>query len=609
MYAEPCGHSVESTNEWRCTAMQTRRFIRWTAAAVLAASAIALTACSGSSSDKAGGVEEAEPRVLTMAVQIDANQMAAFAEDLSRLSGGTLEIEFKEGWRLAEAKYEAGTLEDVKAGKVDMALVGARAFDSVGVTSFQALVAPLLIDSYDLEAKVFEEGLPEQMLADVERPDIVGVGVLPGPMRKMLGISKPFLSPEDFAGQAVGLQDSAVAEKTLVALGASPMPVPAEAPLDGLDGYEQHLGSIAGNSYDANAEYVTSNVNLWPRPLVIVMGSEAFESLTDEQRSALRAAAAAAVPEALAADREEDEEAADTLCRRGMTFATGSESDLAELRAALEPVYVDLRRDPQTRSYIDAITSLKREITASTETPVCDLEGGVSASAFPEGTYESTVTEEDWLKAAWDDPTTGTFTMELDSGDVTTYEPETGEIGFRGTYTVFRDQIELTGPEDTVTARWSFDGRRLSFADIVGPVPYVVVMGSHPWVRVGAKPTPIDGVYEFTTTLADFEGLPSPQVVENYGEHRWVLDGGRFEMTQKNGASDRWTKGKYVVRGNIVVFTVEDYGGVSPNGAYEKPGEVYTYTWSLYRDQLTLASVEGAVSPENFSAKPWTRVD
>ena len=591
--------------------MLTKRF-RWAVAAMLAAFVLPLVACGGSGSDKAGGVEEAEPRVLMMAVQSGVDtQIAAFEEELSRLSGGTLEIEFNEHWRLGEATYEAGTLEDVKAGKVDMALVGARAFDTVGVTSFQALVAPFLIDSYDLEAKVFEEGLPEQMLADVERLGLVGVGVLPGPMRKMLGISKTFVSPADFAGQAVGLQDSAVAEKALDALGASPMPVPAQAPLDGLDAYEQQLGSIAGNSYDASADSVTANLNLWPRPLVIVMGTEAFESLTEEQQTALREAAAAAVPETLAADREEDEEAADILCRRGMTFATASESDLAELRAAVEPVYADLRSDPETKSYIDAINSLKREITASAEAPVCDLKGGVSVTAFPEGTYESTVTEEDWLKSGWDDPTTGTFTMELDSGDVTTYQPETGEVAFRGTYTVFRDQIELTGPEDTVTAHWSFDGGRLSFADIVGPVPHVVVMGSHPWVRVEPNPSALDGVYEFTTSLAELwaAGSPHDDVLENYGEHRWVLDGGRFEMTQKNGASDRWTKGTYVVRDNIVEFTVEDYGGVAPTGSSEKTGEVFTYTWSLYRDQLTLGPVEGAISPENFRAKPWTRVD
>ena len=39
--------------------------------------------------------------------------------------------------------------------------------------------------------------------------------------------------------------------------------------------------------------------------------------------------------------------------------------------------------------------------------------------------------------------------------------------------------------------------------------------------------------------------------VENYGEFRWVLDGGRFGMTQRNGASDRSTKGTCVVRPKV----------------------------------------------------------
>jgi len=615
--------SVEGTDKRRCTTVQTRRFMRWTLAAVLATSAIALAACSGSSSDKAGGADEAEPRVLTLAVQAGVPlQIAAFAEELNRLSDGTLQIRFNDKWRLGEATYEAGTLEDVKTGKVDMAWVGARAFDTVGVTSFQALVAPLLIDSYDLEAKVFNEGLPEQMLAEVEKLDLVGVGVLPGPMRKLLGVSQPFVGPRDFAGHVVGIQDSAVAEKALNALGASPMPVPAEAPLDDLDAYEQQLASIAGNSYDADAEYVTSNVNLWPRPLVIVMGNEAFESLTDEQRSALRDAAAAAVPKALEASRAEDEEAADALCKRGMSFATASEKDLAELRAALEPVYAELTSDPETKSYIDAITSLKNEIAASAEAPGCDSVSEQSASAgIPEGTYESTITQDDWVEAEVDgESTAGVFQMEFNDGVLILREPN-GEVGFQASYSLFRDRIEALGDPDTVTARWSLDGTRLRFTDIgtCGGTacvpsdevnPYDVVWGSHPWVRVEPKPSSLDGVYEFTTTAEELKAAGSPDaVVENYGQHRWVLDGGRFEMTQKNGASDRWTKGTYVVRDNIVEFTVEDYGGVAPTDSSEETGEVFTYTWSLYRDQLTLGPVEGAISPENFRAKPWTRVD
>ncbi len=384
--------------------MQTRRSIRWAFAAVLSTAAISLAACSGSESDKAGGADKTEPHVLTMAVQSGVpDQMSAFAKEVSRLSDGTLEITFSENWRLGEPTNEAGTLEDVKADKVDMAWVGARAFDTVGVTSFQALLAPLLIDSYDLEAKVFEEGIPGKMLDAVDEMDLVGIGVLPGPMRKVLGVSRPFVSPADFDGRVVGIQDSAVAKQTFDALGATPKPVAAQAPLDGLDAYEQQLSSIAGNSYDATAKYVTSNVNLWPRPLVIVMGNDAYDSLTDEQQSALRDAAESAIPKALEASRAEDEGAVAILCTRGMTFGTASDADVAQLRAAFEPVYADLGSNPETKSYLDAITSLKEEIAASAEAPGCAASdsGGSASAGIPDGTYETTITRDDYADGGW----------------------------------------------------------------------------------------------------------------------------------------------------------------------------------------------------------------
>lgn len=606
--------------------MQTRRFIRWAAAAVLAAAAIPLAACGGSGNDKAGGTDKGKPRVLTLANPnggAPPGPLSSWAEEVSRLSGGTLTIEFQEAWRFGEPLYEAGTLEDVKAGKVDMAWVGARVFDTVGVKSFQALVAPLLIDNYDLEEKVFEDGIPEGMLAGVGELDLVGIGVLPGPMRKVLGVSKPFVRPADFAGEVVGLQDSAVADASLRALGATPRPVPTSAELEGLDAYEQQLSSIQANSYDASAEYLTANLNLWPRPYVIVMGEEAFQSLAPEQQSALRDAVAAATPEALAASRAEDEEAAPILCRRGMTFAVASESDLSELRAAFEPVYAELAADPETKSHIDAITGLKTEIAASAEAPACasdsDARASTSVAAIPDGTYQTTVTEADWREHGLPVSTVGVFRMVFEDGELSIMDAG-DEIGFRASYSVFRDQIEAQGDPDTVTARWSFDGTRLTFTDVgacVGssctpndePNPYVVVWESNPWVRT-AQQTPIDGVYEFTTTGKELSAAGSPDVVvENYGEFHWALDGGRFEMTQRNGASDRWTKGTYVVRGDIVEFTVEDFGGVAPTGAHERKGEVFAYTWSLYRDQLTLGPVEGAISPEVFLIKPWTRVD
>jgi hypothetical protein len=47
--------------------MQTRRITRWAAVGALAALTLAVAACSGSSSDKAGGAEKREPVVLKLA--------------------------------------------------------------------------------------------------------------------------------------------------------------------------------------------------------------------------------------------------------------------------------------------------------------------------------------------------------------------------------------------------------------------------------------------------------------------------------------------------------------------------------------------------------------
>ena len=602
--------------------MQTRRITQWAAVAVLAGLALALAACSGSSSDKAGGDEERPPVVLKLASITDDIQppLQVFAEEVARRSGGTLRIEFEPAWRPGDPNAERGTIEDVKAGKADMAWVGARVFDTLDVTSFQALLAPLLVDSYDLEGRVFESGIPMGMLEGVEELGVVGIGVLPGQMRRLLGVSHPFLQPSDFEGQVIGGAENELSVRTLQALGATLEALPAGGSLGGLDATEQHLAAIWGNRYDKDAEYVTANLNLWPRPLVIFADKEVFASLTSKQQAVLREAASAAIQGALAASRAEDEEAADLLCRAGLGFAVASQSDLAALRRALEPVYAELTTDPGTKSAIEAITDLKAEIAVSAEAPACtSTEPPAKASPIPDGTYETTLTKADWLKGGVSEEeasrSAGVYSMIFDAGELTILTPD-GEPGFEASYTLFRDQIEAHENEGyTVTARWSFDDKTLTFTDIRVPggdaTPETVTWASHPWTRVSAQRTSIDGVYEFTTTLEDLSaagGDPNAEV-ENYGEHHWVLDRGRFEMTQKNGASDRWTKGTYVVRDDLVEFTVEEFGGIAPNGAHEQTGEVFTYTWSLYRDQLTLGPVEGASSPENFLAKPWERVN
>jgi TRAP-type C4-dicarboxylate transport system substrate-binding protein len=231
---------------------------------------VVLAGCGGSGADKAGGESGQQPRILTMATPGSGpGELDPFLSEVARLSGGTIRIQVQDSWRVGQVKYETGLIKDVAAGKADLGSAGSRAWDSVGVMSLRALHAPLLIDSYAAQERVLQSPLVGEMLAGLEPIGLVGLGVLPGPMRKPLGISKPLVAPADYAGLTIGVQQSLVADETMRALGARPVWVPGMAKIDRFDGIEQQTAAIEGNRYDTVGKHFTANVNLWPRPVVI----------------------------------------------------------------------------------------------------------------------------------------------------------------------------------------------------------------------------------------------------------------------------------------------------------------------------------------------------
>jgi hypothetical protein len=79
------------------------------------------------------------------------------------------------------------------------------------------------------------------------------------------------------------------------------------------------------------------------------------------------------------------------------------------------------------------------------------------------------------------------FILTFKNGVVTVADPG-GEVGYRANYRAFRDRIETSGGADDVIATFAVDGDTLTLSDIDTPgctdcEPYVVVWGSHPWVR------------------------------------------------------------------------------------------------------------------------------
>ena len=276
--------TLVASTEGRAVRVQTDRFLGVIAAVALG---IVVVGCGGTGDDRAGGKRSPKAVTLTLANPLPSpDELRPFVDEVERISRGKVEIRFRNEWlSWPWRRTEAALIRDVAAGKADLGWVGSRAWDDVGVTSFDPLHAPLVVDSYPLQAAVLESGVVDGMLEDVDPLGLVGLGVLPGPLRKVLGVDRPLVRPSDFAGLRVGLNRSQVGSDTLRALGAVPVTVPGGVHLEGqLDGLEQQVASIDGNTYDDAARYLTANVNLWPRWVVVFMNAEAFAALDGRSR-------------------------------------------------------------------------------------------------------------------------------------------------------------------------------------------------------------------------------------------------------------------------------------------------------------------------------------
>ena len=485
------------------------------------AGVLALAVACGGSGDRAGGRGIAEPVVLTLAQGNDEppEQLVSWAEEVARRSDGSLQIEFANLWRNGETDAEIGTIGDVRDGEVDLAWVGARAFDRAGLLSFQPLLAPLLVDSHDLQKAVFDAGIPAEMLDSLDELGLEGIGILPGPMRKVLGIAHPFVAPADFAGQVVGIGTSDLAAHTMEALGATPQDLPTGASLDGLDGMDQQLASILGNNYALRgARFVSINVNLWPRPLVVLMNAERFGALTDDQQTILRETIETTVDDALADSRAEDADAVTALCQQGLTFSVATADDLSALREAVAPVYDQIAVEDATREWLEQITEIKEQVGAAPDTATCpETDSATDTDGFPTGTFETIITAEDYASLPEFDPDEeGTTTMVVDGNMLTLFTPG-GDVGFAGTYTVFRDQIEVTSPDDTVSANWSFDGQQLVFTNVTpDQSPFEVTWESHPWQLV-------ESAEASSTTESPAAATDAGDTVDLEGTYTWTI--------------------------------------------------------------------------------------
>jgi TRAP-type transport system periplasmic protein len=262
--------------------------------------AIVAGGCSGGepTGGKAGGA--APPLVLQMVNAYGDLKVVPgveyFVSQVKERSDGNLRIEVRHGYGDYADDAEQQVVRDVAAGKADIGWVGARAFDTVGVTSFKALQAPMLIDSYPLEEAVIASGIPAQMLEGLDTVGVHGLGVVPDSLRKPVAVKGPLLEAADWRGIAFGTVKSQGQAEAIRALGATPQEVFRRSRKEALSagtiqGFETSLLIYHKDGQAHPAPYATANVNLWPQMDVLVSNPQRLAELSEQQRGWLDEAA------------------------------------------------------------------------------------------------------------------------------------------------------------------------------------------------------------------------------------------------------------------------------------------------------------------------------
>jgi TRAP-type C4-dicarboxylate transport system substrate-binding protein len=495
--------------------------VRTSAIRVLAGVVVVVVVLGGCGApvDKAGGDLTAGPLVLKGIGARPSDEAQPFVDQVAALSGGSMTVELEGFWHVDSLTGEAESIEAVRSGATDFAVVPLRAWHDAGVNSFDAFIAPMVIDSYALQDSVLADPIAAEMLGGVAPLGLTGIGMLPGPMRKLGGANSNLLAPGDVQNLKIAISPGAVADRSIRALGGIPVQTNYDTGnVQGLDGLEGQLGVIGNPDY-SNVQTLDTNVNLWPRAQVIVFNTAKFTALTDVQQQLLNRAAQQALP---AASRLQLKNAGDDLreiCHRGrLTMLVANQDQLQEFRQAFSPVIEWLSADEQTKKFLQTIQAMRA--TANTE---------------PEGVPNC---------------------ANLPSAALTTASSST------------------------------------------------------------AAASPIDGRYEMVTSkqeLIDF-GEPADNANgSNYGTWERVFSNGRFTETQSSGATQTTADGTFTVDGNVLKMIFEGGEGTGPDGhAHRRAGEVDTWTWSIFHDQLSLQWIQPTLQPGQYpsplNVKPWTRI-
>jgi TRAP-type C4-dicarboxylate transport system substrate-binding protein len=601
-----------------------------TSASVLLVVLVA-TGCTVGEVDKGGGAGGVTTLTLAspeVAGRPGGRDVEYFVEQVESASDGRIRIDVEWAVGMGAPSYDQVSAQQVLDGTSDLGLIPARAWDTLGVTTLQALQAPFLVTSDAALDAVVSDPVADEMLAGLDEVGVTGLGLFPEGLRHPASFGKPLLEPADFAGVSIRTPLSDLSWEVLQILGATPLDPSHEdettmvrqGGLGGAETSAAYLPSLLAQGV------LTGNLTPYAKANVLVANSGSLDALSEDQRRILRQAAEGTLAHSIETRPSDADELA-AVCAKGFRVVAATTEQQSAMAAATRPVRDRLATDGTAGPLLRRIT----EIVESSEPPApsvtCDAAVPAAVSLDdPEtldGVWRFEVSYQDGLDAGLRDTEAaeelGMQTVTLDGGTFRwDWRSRGGEQSCEGTYSVedgllrFVDQRDCRG---TWEARPERNGAEISWTDVesrVGhdPSQQVVreLLHGEIWHRIegipAAEPLP-EGVYRWEITEDELlaAGVEAGDAYNHEGLQTFTVEDGTWLAHTDSEADQPDCRGTYEVRGSRIAFIALAIPACS--------GEelVFSGRWEPTADGIRFTAIQPAnVFNVAYWGVPWTRI-
>lgn len=312
------------------------RIARWAAAAT---TALALTACTappepGTGEDHVGTID------LSLALGEGSHHHVgaeAFAEELSELTGGRIQVEFYYNNALGG---EREVVEGMSIGSIDAGIASTGPMGGF-VEEYYLFDLPYLFDDHEHAWAALDGGVGDDLGSLLhETADVHVLAWMENGFRHMTNGVGPVHTPADLDGMVHRTQESNVQIDTWSQFGANATPLAWPEVYTALqqgvmDSQENPLPTIADVRFHEVQDHLVLTQHTYS-PAPLMLSGDLWRELSGDDREAVTRAAERALPVQREASVEQADDAVAALAGEGMQV---TRPDLEAFRAETGPVY------------------------------------------------------------------------------------------------------------------------------------------------------------------------------------------------------------------------------------------------------------------------------